>query len=206
MMSRLWCGSLISTVGAFLLASTAMAAPSVCATPEQKRQVQLETVGGPSLPPSQLAAKLDLTEAVVLSGLPVAWSKPLAPSAFRDVWSQLTTWNVAITLIPKDGHALQVLSKIYPLDDGNASGAANVRPTGMGLAGQIQQNSIGGIFVVSLPNQGGGNARGVFFMNTNGYMSFGVMVPIAGGKVEASTLERFEKLWASADKMPSLCN
>jgi putative heme iron utilization protein len=71
---------------------SAAVAGSLCATPEQARQIQAFYQDKPATMPDIAARKLQLPEAVVASGLPADQAAGIKGEDFTEVWAAMTSW------------------------------------------------------------------------------------------------------------------
>ncbi|MEZ5513181.1 MAG: ChuX/HutX family heme-like substrate-binding protein [Steroidobacteraceae bacterium] len=181
-------------------------APPMCASAEQAAAVTALYAEGPAPMPFQAAAKLKLTEAVVLSSLGSKRAVGVAGAEFEKVWASLDEWPAALTMIVKDSHIFEIHSDVPSGEPSKRSKFFNLAHGGQALGGHLRPDLVSAIYAIDLVG-GEGPVRGIVFLGTDGASSFSVFVPPAEGKDAPPSPSNapFDKTRALLAAMPQVC-
>jgi putative heme iron utilization protein len=183
---------------------TGALADALCATPEQSRQIQAFYKDKPATMPVIAARKLQLPEAVVVSGLPADQAAGVKGEAFTDVWAAMTTWQEAVFLITKGDNVFEVVSPIAPATPSKSSQYTNIAYEHP-LRGHLRPDQFRSIYAVAMPGKDGAMARGVLFYDADGASVFGAFISGEGPPPPASEIAKFDELMRLVTARPQVC-
>ena len=176
---------------------------SLCATDEQRAAIQA-AMGDPAKPaPYRVAAKLSLPEATVQSALAPA-SYGIDASHFRSVWTSLTRWEEAVTVVMKGGHIFETHGRIPEGEPSKRSQFFNLKSVAEGMHGHLRPDLLSAIYAMEM-TIGDETQRGVLFYDKQGDIAFGVYLPGEGHTPSAATLKQFAATRSLIEQQPALC-
>ena len=195
---------LLLTVG-LCVASTAPldAATPWCATNEQRSAIQTAMADPAKPAPFRVAAKLSLPEATVQSALAPA-SYGIDARHFRSIWSSLTTWDEAVTVVMKGGHIFETHGRIPEGEPSKRSQFFNLKSVAEGMHGHLRPDLLSTIYAMEM-TIGDETQRGVLFYDKQGDIAFGVYLPGEGHTPSAATLKQFAATRSLIEQQPALC-
>ena len=177
----------------------------LCASAEQKLQVESYYQENPGTLPMMAMRSLNLSESQVLDSLPPTLVAAADGSAFEVVWNLLTGWNNVMFLLVIDGHVIEVTSDFPGGTPSTRSSYFNLEGDAA-LHGHLRPDRVGAIYALDLSSEGSTTARAIIFTNTKGVASFSLYV--SGPEREATDAEiaRFESLKQQIEEMPGPCD
>ncbi len=183
--------------------TSAFAASSLCASPEQAATVQALYATAPVPPTFMAATKLGIPEALVASAISGKQVVGTTGAGFDAVWKSLQEWDDATVVVLKSGFVLEVRGRIPGGAPSTKSQFFNLKQDGAGLGGHLRPDLLGAIYAVDLV---GAQAplRGVTFLDAAGEGIFGVYVP-EGADPKPALVEQFEKTRAVIAALPRVC-
>ncbi len=191
-------------VGLCVAATAPLAAATPwCATNEQRSAVRTAMADPAKPAPFRIAAKLALPEATVQSALAPA-SYGIEASHFRSVWSSLTTWDEAVTVVMKGGHIFETHGRIPEGEPSKRSQFFNLKSVAEGMHGHLRPDLLSAIYVMELAI-GDETQRGVLFYDKQGDIAFGVYLPGEGHTPTTATLQQFAATRRLIEQQPALC-
>mgnify|MGYP000863871033 CR=1 FL=1 len=196
-------GRLLAAVFVATASPAALAAPSLCATPEQAAQVRAAYATPPAPPTFMAAGKLGLSEAVVLSALAGKEATGTTGAGFPKVWESLQAWPDATTVLVKGGNVMEVRGRIPPGEPSTKSAFFNLKQDGAGLAGHLRPDLMGAIYAVELAGAAG-PLRGITFVDGDGGSLFGVYLP-EGASDQPALVSAFAATRALLAALPRAC-
>jgi putative heme iron utilization protein len=185
------------------LSAGALAAPPLCATPDQAARVREAYATSPAAPAFMAAGRLGLAEAVVLSALPAPQATGTTGAGFGKVWESLQAWPDATTVLVKGGHVIEVRGRIPPGEPSAKSAFFNLKQAGAGLGGHLRPDLVGAIYAVDMAGTEG-PLRGVTFVDTAGESLFGVYLPEGSGD-QAALAAGFDRTRALIAALARAC-
>jgi putative heme iron utilization protein len=184
-------------------ASAAPAGKDHCATPADAARIKARYAQMPAPLPFQATRELGLNEAVISSALPENLSIGVDGSHFRAVYESVTGWGVALILIQRGAHVLEVHS---PLPTGEPSTRSKFFNLGEApFTGHLRPDLMSAIHLVAIPGRVG-LVRGVFFYDADGAHVFGAFIGGEGTEPSAQQVSAFEKTWALVKSLPRRCS
>lgn len=194
--------SLVLALGGALAAEQAAADPS-CATPQQTQQIREFYRNNAMTMPVIASRKLDLPEAVVVSGLPPEQAASAPGKDFAEIWAAMTHWKQAVFLIMKGPNVFEVLSGIGKAERSKTSAYTNVEYVHP-LRGHLRPDLYESIYAVSLPGKDDEAARGILFYDAQGASVFGVFM---SGDISppASELAKFDEVMKLVRSRTPVC-
>lgn len=174
------------------LAAEQAAADSLCATPQQTQQIREFYRNNAMTMPVIASRKLELPEALVVSGLPPEQAVSAPGKDFAEIWGAMTQWKEAVFLIMKGPNVFEVLSGIGKAERSKTSAYTNVEYVHP-LRGHLRPDLYESIYAVSLPGKDGEAARGILFYDAQGASVFGAFM---SGDISppASELAKFDEV------------
>lgn len=197
-------GYIIAAALCCLAQSPAIAAPSLCATPEQAATVQSLYLSAPVPPTFMAATRLGLSEAVVASALAGKQTIGTGGAGFAAIWESIRAWGDATVVLVKGGQVFEVHGPVPAGAPSTTSQFFNLAPDGPGLGGHLRPDLIGAIYAVDLAGAQG-PVRGVTFVDTAGDSIFGVYLPEAA-KPGREQLAAFDRTRAVIRSLPRVCS
>lgn len=185
------------------LTLAASGADLICASAEQRAAIRAAMMDPTAPAPFRVAAKLGVPEATVQSALTPA-SHGIDPSHFRRVWSSLTQWEEAVTVVMKGGHIFETHGRIAEGEPSKRSQYFNLKSTSDGLHGHLRPDLLAAIYVAEL-QVGDETQRGVTFYDQKGDIAFGVYLPAEGQTPSAAALAQFQATRTLMQEQPALC-
>ena len=183
--------------------ASAVAATSLCASPEQAAAVQALYATAP-VPPTFLAAtKLGIPEALVASAISGKQVVGTTGAGFEAVWKSLQEWDDATAVVLKDGYVFEIRGRIPGGAPSTKSQFFNLKQDGAGLGGHLRPDQLGAIYAVDLVGAQGA-LRGLTFLNAAGEGIFGVYLP-EGAEPKPALVAEFEKTRALIASLPRVC-
>lgn len=196
--------SLLLAIGLCVVSMAPLAAASpLCATSEQRSLIQAAMADPAKPAPYRVAAKLSLPEATVQSALAPA-SYGVDASVFRSVWSSLTAWDEAVTVVMKGGHIFETHGRIPEGEPSKRSQFFNLKSEAEGMHGHLRPDLLSAIYVMELAI-GDETQRGVLFYDKQGDIAFGIYLPGEGHTPTTATLQQFAATRSLIEKQPALC-
>jgi putative heme iron utilization protein len=191
---------------AVLLPAMANEAAVACATSEQATAVNDLFAKGPGPASFQAAAKLQLPESVVLSGLGAPRAVGVAGSEFARVWESLTKWQNAVVLIAKGGNIFEIEGPIQAGEPSKSSKFFNLSHGDRGVSGHLRPDLISAIFAIDYAGHEG-RMRGVVFLDAGGESILSVFVPNPHDKDSppSPANAQFEQTRALLESLPRIC-
>ena len=184
-------------------ATVALAAPPLCATPEQAAKVQ-QLYGAPPSPLTFVGAvKLGLPEAVVVSALPASQAVRTSGAAVEAGVARLQAWDDATLVLLKGQNVVEVRVRIPPGAQSTKSQFYNLKQEGAGLSGHFRPDLLGAIYAVEL-TAAEARIRGVTFIDAEGQNAFGVYLP-EGADQKPAMLAQYEKTRSVIAALPRVC-
>lgn len=120
-----------------LSASPLSVANTFCATDAQRTAIQAAMADPAKPAPYRVAAKLSVPEATVQSALSPA-SYGIHASQFRSVWTSLTNWEEAVTVVMKGGHIFETHGRIPEGEPSKRSQFFNLKSKAEGMHGHLR--------------------------------------------------------------------
>jgi putative heme iron utilization protein len=194
----------IFIVVSWLAASGPVQATTLCATAAQGERIRAAFTAENSPVLHQVAARLGMSEAMVLSGLGIERAYGVEGRYFTDVWKKLESWQTAVVVVMKAGHVFETHGPIQPGEPSKRSNFFNLHGHKDGMSGHLRPDLVGAIYVVSLP----GNdeiLRGVLFYDAAGDIAFGVYVPGEGDTPPPGLIKQFEQTRKEIRTLSALC-
>ena len=180
-------------------------AETMCATPDQAKQIQAFYKDKPGTMPVIAGRQLKLPEALVASGLPADQMAGTTGAAFADVWAAIVEWKQPVFLITKDLNVFEILSPVGAATKSKTSEYTNIAYEHP-LRGHLRPDLYASIYAVALPTKEEGLvARGVLFYDANGASVFGAFVSGEGPTPTAGDIAGFDALKAMIKKRPPAC-
>lgn len=178
----------------------------LCATPDQAIEVQAvyKVSGGARLVPALAARQLDMPEVVIASAMPAVDKAGTSAEGFEEIWTSVTQWEKAFTLIIKEGH-------VFEIDGAVPQGKRSERSNYFNLdidapfGGHIRSDQMSAIYTVALPGRGGSVARSIHFFDQSGVTAFSVVMGGEAGDPDADDIARFDETMALVKSMGSIC-
>jgi hypothetical protein len=186
-----------------LSASPLGVANTFCATDAQRTAIQAAMADPAKPAPYRVAAKLSVPEATVQSALSPA-SYGIHASQFRSVWTSLTNWEEAVTVVMKGGHIFETHGRIPEGEPSKRSQFFNLKSKTEGMHGHLRPDLLSAIYVMELPI-GDETQRGVLFYDMQGDIAFGVYLPGEGHTPSAAALRQFAATRDLIQQQPSVC-
>ena len=174
-----------------------------CATDAQRAAIQAAMADPAKPAPYRVAAKLAVPEATVQSALAPA-SYGIDASHFRSVWTSLTAWEEAVTVVMKGGHIFETHGRIPEGEPSKRSQFFNLKSEAEGMHGHLRPDLLSAIYVMELPI-GDETQRGVLFYDKQGEIAFGVYLPGEGHTPSAAALQQFAATRNVIQQQPSVC-
>lgn len=162
-----------SLVAAF--AAGPVAANEMCASADQAQQVQEFYAANAGTMPTIAARKLNMPEAVVVSGLAAGQSVSTGADAFPEIWALMNTWEPVTFLITKGSNIFEIASSVgigTPSETSDYFNVAYEQP----LRGHLRPDLYASITAVALPREDGDISRGVLFYDQDGASVFGAFM------------------------------
>lgn len=199
--SRLATSLVLALGGA--LASQQAAANSFCATPQQTQQIREFYRNNAMTMPVIASRKLELSEAVVASGLPPEQAASAPAKDFAEIWEAMMRWKEATFLIMKGPNVFEVLSGIGKIERSKTSAYTNIEYVHP-MRGHLRPDLYESIYAVSLPGKDGEAARGILFYDAQGASVFGVFM---SGDISppASELAKFDEVMKLVRSKTPVC-
>lgn len=199
--SRLATSLVLALGGA--LASQQAAANSFCATPQQTQQIREFYRNNAMTMPVIASRKLELSEAVVASGLPPEQAASAPAKDFAEIWEAMMRWKEATFLIMKGPNVFEVLSGIGKIERSKTSAYTNIEYVHP-MRGHLRPDLYESIYAVSLPGKDGEAARGILFYDAEGTSVFGVFM---SGDISppASELAKFDEVMKLVRSKTPVC-
>ena len=195
---------LLLAVGLCFASTTPLdAAIPFCATDAQRSAIQAAMADPAKPAPYRVAAKFSLPEATVQSALASA-SYGIDASHFRSIWTSLTTWDEAVTVVMKGGHIFETHGRISEGEPSKRSQFFNLKSKADGMHGHLRPDLLSAIYVMELAI-GDETQRGVLFYDKQGDVAFGVYLPGEGHTPSAATIKQFGATRSLIEKQPALC-
>lgn len=185
------------------LPSQYAAAGSFCATPEQAQQVREFYRNNAMAMPIIASRKLQLPEAVVVSGLPPEMAASAPGTDFAEIWGAMTNWKEATFLIVKGPNIFEVLSAVGNVTKSKTSAYTNIEYVHP-MRGHLRPDLYESIYAVSLPGKDGEAARGILFYDADGASVFGAFM---SGETSppASELAKFDEVMKLVRSKAPVC-
>lgn len=191
------------TLGSMLPVQQSTAGPS-CATPEQTQQVREFYRNNAMAMPIIASRKLQLPEAVVVSGLPPEQVASAPGKDFAEIWDAMTNWKEATFLIMKGPNVFEVQSGIGKATHSKTSAYTNIEYVHP-LRGHIRPDLFESIYAVSLPDKDGKAARGILFYDADGASVFGAFISGEAATPPASELAKFDEVMKLVRSKAQVC-
>lgn len=200
---------LMGAVAAMAMVQTTAAiaeATPLCATPEQAVEVQAvyKVSAGARLVPAMAARQLDIPEVVIASAMPAVDKAGTSAEGFEEIWTSVTQWEKAFTLIINEGH-------VFEIDGAVPAGKKSERSNYFNLdldapfGGHIRNDQMSAIYALALPGRGGAVARSVHFFDQSGVTAFSVVMGGEAGDPDDADIARFEETMALIKSMEPIC-
>ncbi len=195
--------TLIALALCTLWAAPSSIANTLCATDAQRAAIQAAMADPAKPAPYRVAAKLAVPEATVQSALAPS-SYGIDASHFRSVWTSLTAWEEAVTVVMKNGHIFETHGRIPEGEPSKRSQFFNLKSEAAGMHGHLRPDLLSAIYVMELPI-GDETQRGVLFYDKQGDIAFGVYLPGEGHTPSATALQQFAATRSLIQQQPSIC-
>ncbi|HKZ73336.1 MAG TPA: ChuX/HutX family heme-like substrate-binding protein [Steroidobacteraceae bacterium] len=179
-------------------------AQEMCATPAQAQRIQAFYEANPGTMPVIAARRLDLPEAVVVSGLPAPQAVSAPGTAFAHVWSAMTRWNEAVFLITKGANVFEILSPIAPGAPSTRSDYYNIEYKHP-FRGHLRPDQYVSLYAISMPGKETTRVRGVLFYGADGASVFGAFISGEGPEPPQAELAKFDAVMAVVRSKPAVC-
>ena len=156
----------------------------------------------------EIAQRLKMPEALVVSAFPAERAMGTTGEAFHEVWTRLNTLDDAMLLLLKGGHVFEIRGSVPPGTPSTRSKYFNIgyAEENSGLSGHLRPDLVSAIYAFVLPGERGGTVRSVFFYGGSGNSDFGIIV--AAGEDESTAAKRavFDEIWAVIEASPRVCS
>jgi len=175
-----------------------------CATTEQTRLIGEFYAENSGTLPVIAARRLEMSAALVSSGLSEEYAVSAPASAFAEVWAAMSSWQQANFLIMKGQNVFEILS-------GVASGAPSTRSDYFNLQydhplrGHLRPDLYASIYAVAIPGDEEVVTRGVMFFDAEGALVFGVFMSGEALRPSPGEIENFDAVMDLVRSLPSVC-
>lgn len=205
MLKRFLMGAVATLAMANASGASAETAP-LCATPDQAIEVQAlyKVAASARLVPAMAARQLDMPEVLIASAMPAVDKAGTSAENFEEIWTSVTQWERAFTLIIKEGH-------VFEIDGAVPAGKRSERSNYFNLdidapfGGHIRSDQMSAIYALALPGRGGDVARSIHFFDQSGITAFSVVMGGEAGQPEEGDIARFDKTMALVKSMGAIC-
>jgi len=203
-MSKNWRGAATLAAVAMSMGSAA-SAQDMCASEEQAQQIQAFYAENPGTMTPIASQRLNLPEALVVSGLSAEQAASTTGDAFMDVWTNMTTWEKATFLVMKGKNVFEIETAIAPVKKSETSDYTNIEYIHP-LRGHLRPDLYSSISAVVMPVEGRPTIRGVVFFDPDGSSIMGAFISGEGaGEPPAEELAKFDALMAMIREKPPVC-
>jgi putative heme iron utilization protein len=179
-------------------------ADQICATPHQAKQVRDYYAEHPGGMPPVVATRLELPEAVVVSGLPADQAVSAPGVDFPEIWAAMTQWEHATFLIMKGANVFEISSAVGEGTPSTRSSYYNIAYTHP-LRGHLRPDLYASVYAVALPGPDGAMVRGVLFYDDQGASVFGAFISGEGPTPSAEELAKFDQVMDLVRSKESVC-
>jgi putative heme iron utilization protein len=181
--------------------------PPVCATPVQRVQVAAALLQSPAAMPPNAARMLAMPELAYVGALPSELRVLVSGGAFAALWETIAAWPEAMTMIMKGPNVFEIAGAVPPGENSTRSAFFNLKKGEGALSGHLRPDLYAAAALVALKSkEGETRLRGVLFYDAAGESVFGVFLPGEGQTPpSAAAVAAFEKSWALAKTLPSVC-
>jgi len=183
---------------------------SVCANDEQAARVQAYFAENDGLPVTA-ARRLEMSEIVIASVLPVGEATGTTGEIFHEVWTLLTTLETPVMLFLKLGHVFEMHSKIPPGTPSTRSRYFNIAFEEVegeeeeGISGHLRPDLVSALYAYVMPGEGGVPVRTLFFYGASGESAFGVIIDVGESDTPSADRLVFNEIWSLIESSPRLC-
>ncbi len=178
----------------------------LCATPDQAIEVQAvyKVSSGARLVPAMAARQLDIPEVVIASAMPAVDIAGTSAEGFEDIWTSVTQWEKAFTLIIKEGHVFEIDSAVPAGKRSERSNYFNL-DIDAPFGGHIRSDQMSAMYALALPGRGGSVARSIHFFDQSGVTAFSVVMGGEAGQPDEADIKRFDATMDLVKSMGSVC-
>ncbi|MEM8954219.1 MAG: heme utilization cystosolic carrier protein HutX [Verrucomicrobiota bacterium] len=161
-------------------------------TPEEKVAIIDAINENPDTLPRIMAEEHNVSEAAVVEALPDGMSLRIEPSAFEELWADLTTWENPLLIVIASGSVFEIPGPLGPGEFGR--GYYNIDAEENAWGGHLKPDQLGAIYLIQKPFRGNDTWQCAFY-DKEGSRVFSIYVGREGDEPHGPTLEAFDALW-----------